>query len=55
MLAQIYVPPLPESGAYTLAVRRLDGAGVYCLCLGDREGDRADGSMRARIARMLEE
>jgi hypothetical protein len=38
MLAQIYLPPLPESGVYTLTVRRLDGAGVYCLCLGDREG-----------------
>jgi hypothetical protein len=52
-LAQVYLPPLPESGAYTLTVRRLDGAGVYCLCLGDREGPRSDKAMRARIARML--
>jgi hypothetical protein len=35
--------------------RRLDGAGVYCLCLGDREGGRADKAMRARIAQMLAE
>lgn len=52
-LAQVYGPPLPESGAYTLTVRRLDGAGVYCLCLGEREDGRAHDAMGARIVRML--
>jgi hypothetical protein len=52
-LAQVYGPPLPESGAYTLTVRRLDGAGVYCLCFGEREEGRAHGVTQARIARML--
>lgn len=52
-LAQVYGPPLPESGAYTLMVRRLDGAGVYCLCLGEREDGRAYGALGARIVRML--
>jgi hypothetical protein len=55
ILAQRYGPPLPESGTYTLVVRRLDGAGAYRLCLGQREGGRAQRTMRERIARLLDE
>jgi hypothetical protein len=54
ILAQAYVPPLPESGVYQLVVRRLDGEGAYCLCLGEREAGHADQAMRARISRLLE-
>ncbi|MDW8145618.1 MAG: hypothetical protein RMJ48_04860 [Roseiflexaceae bacterium] len=54
-LIQSYVPPLPEAGAYRIEVRRDAGSGVYCLCVGTREGGHADAAMRARIERMLAE
>lgn len=54
-LIQSYVPPLPEAGAYRIEVRCDAGSGVYCLCVGTREGGHADAAMRARIERMLEE
>lgn len=52
-LIQSYVPPLPEAGVYRIEVRRDAGSGVYCLCVGTREGGHADAAMRARIERML--
>lgn len=53
-LVQTHVPPLPEAGMYRIEVRRDAGSGVYCLCVGTREGGHADAAMRARIERMLD-
>ncbi|MGQ9829760.1 MAG: hypothetical protein ACUVSW_18055 [Roseiflexus sp.] len=53
-LIQSYVSPLPSAGTYRIEVRCDAGSGVYCLCIGTREGRRADAAMRARIERMLE-
>jgi hypothetical protein len=53
-LTQTHVPPLPTAGAYRIEVRHDAGSGVYCLCVGAREGGHADAAMRARIERMLE-
>jgi hypothetical protein len=53
-LIQSYVPPLPSAGTYWIEVHCDAGSGVYCLCIGTREGGHADAAMRARIERMLE-
>jgi hypothetical protein len=53
-LIQSYVPPLPSAGIYWIEVHCDAGSGVYCLCIGTREGGQADAAMRARIERMLE-
>jgi hypothetical protein len=53
-LIQSYVPPLPSAGTYWIEVHCDAGSGVYCLCIGTREGGQADAAMRARIERMLE-
>lgn len=53
-LVQTYVPPLPCAGAYRIEVRRVAGSGVYCLCIGTREGGHADALMRERIERLLD-
>jgi len=53
-LIQSYVPPLPAAGTYWIEVHCDAGSGVYCLCIGTREGGHADAAMRARIERMLE-
>ncbi|MCU0491937.1 MAG: hypothetical protein MUD01_10135 [Chloroflexaceae bacterium] len=54
MLVQTYVPPLEADGDYAVRVSRVDGAGAYCLCIGDREGGHADAATRERINQLLE-
>lgn len=53
-LIQTYTPPLPSAGVYRIEIRRDAGSGVYCLCLGTREGGHASAAMRARIERLLQ-
>jgi hypothetical protein len=54
IMTRSYVPALPTSGNYTVAVRRLEGAGTYCMCIGSGEGDFTPApDARARVAELL--
>lgn len=55
LMTRSYVPALPASGTYTVAVRRLEGAGTYCMCIGSGEGDFSPApDARARVAKLLQ-
>jgi hypothetical protein len=54
MIVRSYVPALPETGEYRITVERLEGEGVYCLCVGtENEGVYASPETRAKVNALL--
>lgn len=54
VMTQSYNEPLAAANTYRVEVRRLEGEGAYCFCIGDQEGGHADAAMRARIDSLLD-